>query len=84
MNSSDILSPDEAETLLQYIQDETVLDMFMETQDRVRAMALIHEKLYKADDVGRIDFKEYLENLVHGLFWSYGTDPNRVNMKIKL
>jgi len=68
----------------QYIQDETVLDMFMETQDRVRAMALIHEKLYKADDVGRMDFKEYLENLVHGLFWSYGTDPNRVKMKINV
>ena len=66
----------------QYIKDEQVLDMFMETQDRVRAMALIHEKLYKADDVGHLDFKIYMENLVHGLFWSYGTDPKRVRLEV--
>jgi len=66
----------------QYIQDEQVLDMFMETQDRVRAMALIHEKLYKADDVGHLDFKIYMENLVHGLFWSYGTDPKRIRLEV--
>ena len=68
----------------QYIKDEEVLNMFMETQDRVRAMALIHEKLYRSKDVGSMDFAEYVENLAHGLFWSYNTDPNRVKLEIRI
>jgi two-component sensor histidine kinase/CheY-like chemotaxis protein len=68
----------------QYIKDEEVLNMFMETQDRVRAMALIHEKLYRSKDVGSMDFAEYVENLVHGLFWSYNVDPNRVKLEIRI
>lgn len=68
----------------QYIKNNQVLDMFMEIQDRVRAMALIHEKLYQSQDVGRMDFAEYVENLVNGLFWSYGMDPNKVKLDINI
>jgi two-component sensor histidine kinase len=68
----------------QYIKNSQVLDMFMEIQDRVRAMALIHEKLYQSQDVGRMDFAEYVENLVNGLFWSYGVDPNKLKLDINV
>ena len=68
----------------QYIKNNQVLDMFMEIQDRVRAMALIHEKLYQSQDVGRMDFAEYVENLVNGLYWSYGMDPNRIKLEINV
>ena len=43
-----------------YIRDKQALEMFKESQDRVRSMALIHEKLYQSKDLARIDFSEYI------------------------
>jgi PAS domain S-box-containing protein len=60
------------------IQDEAVLEMFRESQTRVRTMALIHEKLYQSKDFAHIDFGEYIGSLVRDLFHSYRADPNAI------
>jgi two-component sensor histidine kinase len=46
--------------------------MFLESQNRVRSMALVHEKLYRSKDLSGIDFYEYVEGLMHELYLSYG------------
>ncbi len=46
------------------IQDPAVVEQFRESQQRVRVMALIHEKLYQSVDLSDIDFAEYLRSLV--------------------
>ena len=38
--------------------------MLAESQDRIRSMALIHEKLYQHDDFARIDFADYARGLL--------------------
>jgi PAS domain S-box-containing protein len=53
-----------------------------ESQDRIRAMALIHERLYQSSDLVRIDFWEYIESLVGHLLSSYVDDPLRIAMKV--
>lgn len=68
----------------QYIEDERLLGMLTECQDRIRAMALLHEKFYRSNDMMKIDFRDYIENLVKGLFWSFGTDPKRVKYEIEV
>jgi PAS domain S-box-containing protein len=62
--------------------DPAVLEMFKESQDRVRSMALIHEKLYKSDDLSRISFNEYVRNLTAYLAQSYGVNPETVRLDI--
>ncbi len=48
-------------------KDIDVLDAFKNSRDRVRTMALVHEKLYQSDDMESIDFADYSKNLINYL-----------------
>ncbi len=65
----------------EHTKDEKYTEMLKESQNRIRSMALIHEKLYKSENLADIDFKEYIESLVHGLVRTYKT-TDRVALKI--
>jgi PAS domain S-box-containing protein len=54
-----------------YITDEQTLAAIRESQNRVKAMALVHEKLYKADNIARISLRDYINFLGSGLFQFY-------------
>src|SRR5205807_9743651 len=47
-----------------YVTDAGTLRMFAECADRIKSMALIHEKLYMSRDLAAIDFGAYVESLV--------------------
>lgn len=68
----------------EYIKDKKALQMFKESQDRVKSMALIHEKLYQSEDLTRIDFKDYIKDLVYKLFRSYEADPGKITLKANI
>lgn len=55
----------------QFIKDPDMLARLQESQDRIRSMALVHEKLYQSRDLSRIDFKDYLETLARHISNSY-------------
>ena len=45
------------------IEDEKLQQVFGQSQSRVASMALIHEKLYKGDDLVQLDIAQYLKEL---------------------
>lgn len=49
-----------------FIEDRSVIENITSIQSRIRAMSLIHEKLYK-QDVSNISFREYAENLFQNI-----------------
>lgn len=65
-----------------YTQDSKTLDMLKESQNRVRSMALIHEKLYQSSDLARIDFADYMQNLAKNLLYSYSIDASAVKVEV--
>jgi PAS domain S-box-containing protein len=67
-----------------YIKDKASQDIFKESQNRARSMALIHERLYQSTDLKRIDFGEYITSLTTELFHTYVADPSLIELKIKV
>jgi len=53
------------------ITDPAALTSFRNSQNRVRSMALVHEKLYRSESLASIDFSEYVEDLMASLKQSY-------------
>ncbi len=68
----------------QYIKDKEALDIFKESQNRAKSMALIHERLYRSTDLKKIDFGDYIHTLATDLFHTYVTDPSRVKLHMDL
>ncbi|MDF5721540.1 MAG: histidine kinase dimerization/phosphoacceptor domain -containing protein [Rhizonema sp. PD37] len=66
-----------------YIQNEQTLDIFQDSQNRIRAMAMIHENLYQSTDLARIQLLEYVQNLTSNLLRCYKVDCNiKINLNI--
>jgi PAS domain S-box-containing protein len=53
------------------ITDPAALTSFRDSQNRVRSMALVHEKLYRSESLASIDFSEYVADLMASLKRSY-------------
>lgn len=66
-----------------YTKDKQVICMFKESQNRIKSMALIHEKLYQSEDLAKINFPEYIRSLTASLFRSYGMSAH-IKLKIVL
>jgi len=62
------------------VKDRRTVEMFKESQNRIRSMALIHEKLYQTEDFSRINFAQYIRSLTVHLFHTYRVNPNVVKM----
>jgi two-component sensor histidine kinase/putative methionine-R-sulfoxide reductase with GAF domain len=65
------------------IKDPEAIQLFRESQSRVRSMALIHEKLYQSKDLARIDFDGYVRDLMVYLFRSYAANADQIRTHIE-
>jgi PAS domain S-box-containing protein len=66
------------------LKDETVKDILRESQNRIKSIALVHEKLYQSTDLDRIDYSDYLRKITDHLFESYQVDPNIIKLQLNL
>ncbi len=55
------------------ITDDAVRALFEESRGRISSMALIHERLYRSEDLAHIDFREYLQSLTTDISHTFGT-----------
>jgi len=67
-----------------YIKDEATRSAFRESQSRVRAMALVHEKLYQSTDIGKLDLGNYLKFLGDNLFQFFGMKGKGITLTMDI
>ncbi|RPI15779.1 MAG: PAS domain S-box protein [Ignavibacteriae bacterium] len=65
-----------------YVKDPDALEMLLESQNRVKSMALVHQKLYQSKDLSKIDFNEYVHQLLYHLLHVFKIGPHKVKMFI--
>lgn len=65
------------------LSDPQALALFRESQDRVRSIALLHEKLYQSRDLARVDIADYLRTLAAGLVGTYGANPDDIWLSVE-
>ncbi len=66
------------------LSDKGLISIFKESQGRIKSMALVHEYLYRSENLMKVDIKAYLESLIKSVSMSYGdgSTPVRIHVDI--
>ncbi|SNT36728.1 Two-component sensor histidine kinase, contains HisKA and HATPase domains [Ekhidna lutea] len=64
------------------LEDEAAQKAVKEGESRVKAMALIHQRLYGTTDLKGVDAQDYFENLLSELFYSFGVNEELVDYQV--
>ncbi len=68
---------------MDYVNNPSDREVFLACQSRVMSMALIHEKLYRSETLSKINFKNYIEDLVKKVSSSYMEKYGAISVKIE-
>ncbi len=66
------------------VRDPRDHELFVESQNRVRTMAMIHEKLYQSDKFNSINFRDYLKTLINRLIYDYSQDMGNIDLDLDI
>jgi len=67
-----------------FIKDDASREYFTDSQNRVKSMAIIHEKLYQTRDFANIDIKDYVTNLTLSLFKAYNINAELITIEVNI
>lgn len=65
------------------IYDPLTLSQLQDSQNRIRSMALIHERLYRSENLAQIDFSIYLHELTASIVHTYRRQADCVTLKVE-
>jgi PAS domain S-box-containing protein len=64
--------------------DQKIKELMVESQNRVKSIALVHEELYQSSDLERINYSSYLRKITRNIFESYKETSSRVSLKLPI
>jgi len=64
--------------------NEELQELVKNTEDRIQAMALVHQMLYKSEDLSHIPIKEYMQELAALILKSYSIAADRIIVKMEI
>ncbi len=66
------------------LKDEEAIGVLKESQLRVQAMSLIHQRLYKKEELTAINMREYITDLASSLVAAYGYSPENFDLHVSV
>lgn len=63
-----------------FVSDKKTRQQFLESRERVRSMALIHDMLYRSKEISGVDFTDYMKTLANSLFTIYNIKNKDINL----
>jgi PAS domain S-box-containing protein len=66
------------------ITDPNVLEAIKSSQSRIRAMALVHERIYRSHDIAEINLKDYLTYLTKQIFQFYNIQQHQIGIEVTM
>ncbi len=64
--------------------DGRVAEALTDTQDRIRALALVHEKLYRSRSLSSVNMKDYVTDLIQALLQAHAVGDGSVALSLDL
>jgi two-component sensor histidine kinase len=69
---------------LMFNDDPKLSSVMNNSKTRIKSMSLVHESLYEQQDLSKIEFREYIERVVHEIEKSHNVNPNvRVILEVE-
>ena len=59
-------------------------EILSESRDRIKSMAILHEKLYKSQDINSINFEGYIKGVLNNLQSSYRLKEKNISLEIDI
>lgn len=66
------------------LHDKKLVGLFGECRNRIRAMSLVHEKLYQSESFSVLKMRDYLTTIARDLLYTYTHAPQRVTLDIDI
>lgn len=67
-----------------FVDDQNTNNVLKESQNRIKSMAMVHERLYQSPDLTHINISEYIGKLVVDLFYSYSIFDDQVTVTLEI
>jgi two-component sensor histidine kinase/AmiR/NasT family two-component response regulator len=67
-----------------YAQDPQAAHALQESQSRIKAMALVHERLYRSSDLASVDAREYIRSIADYLFGLYANPAKSIDLNVEV
>ena len=64
--------------------DPERIAMLSEIRLRIQSMAMIHEKIYKSERLGQINFQQYVKDLITEIFHTYHISSGSVQLNLEV
>lgn len=65
-----------------YIKDPELINVFRDSQSRIKSMALIHEKLYQSKTLAKVEMESYIRELARTLLYTYNSRKTDISVNI--
>lgn len=65
------------------VRDPVARELLLDSKTRIRSIAMLHERLYRAEDLTRIDMNDYINELVSSVQRAHGDPHGWISVNVK-